>query len=229
MKDRPMALILNKNRNFFGPTASAAFYQQALELLPDSLCLIDPSGCILAINEAWRRFGRQNGNPDLVRSGIGANYLEVCRQSATRESAARETLIGLNAILDNQVDRFILDYTCHAPDEQRWFRLIATPLRIPFGGVVIIHNDVTDLKEALLESDEHLRHYLAMQNTLDSISRLVPICGQCGQIRTDEEIMRRLREQTDKTNGPEWRLDLCPDCRDSLCLDCRDGADGDKK
>ncbi len=48
-----------------------------LNALPAHVALLDASGMIVSVNEAWNRSGSENVMQGL-ESGIGVNYLEVC-------------------------------------------------------------------------------------------------------------------------------------------------------
>jgi len=51
--------------------------QQTLDSLSAHIAILDESGEIVAVNEAWRTFARANGgDPERVSEGV--NYLEVC-------------------------------------------------------------------------------------------------------------------------------------------------------
>jgi len=41
------------------------------DFLPCSMALLDESGCILAVNAAWRRFGRENNADEATAAGAG--------------------------------------------------------------------------------------------------------------------------------------------------------------
>ncbi len=70
-----------------------------LDSLPAHIALIDGSGRIVAVNEAWRRFARENGLR-AEGAGVGADYIEVCR-TATGPSAEGAHLVaeGLRELL----------------------------------------------------------------------------------------------------------------------------------
>jgi PAS domain S-box-containing protein len=122
-----------------------------LDALPEHVALLDADGTIVAVNEAWRRFGAANG---LLRPGdcLGDNYLAVCDRAAAEgkgDEAQDAAGIGaaLRAVLAGERKRFAIDYSCHAPDEQRWFRCIAAPAtRVGRRGAVIMHVDITEAK-----------------------------------------------------------------------------------
>ena len=112
-----------------------------LDALPAMTVIVDHRGDVVAANEAWRRFGRENGARPPVAEGVGQNYFEICRAAAlvgcppgTRAAA------GITRVLRRELPIFTLDYACHGEDEQRWFMLTVTPLE---NGAVIAHTDIT--------------------------------------------------------------------------------------
>jgi PAS domain-containing protein len=59
----------------------ASLHAAILDSMPVHVALVDAKGWIIAVNEAWRRFGRQNGitHPSAC---VGRNYLTVCNEAA---------------------------------------------------------------------------------------------------------------------------------------------------
>jgi diguanylate cyclase (GGDEF)-like protein/PAS domain S-box-containing protein len=122
--------------------------QQVLDAMPEQIAVLGRYGTILMVNEAWQRFGRENGNPEPM--GFGVNYLEVCRRASMHrgENAeqARRVLAGLRTVLDGTCESFQEEYACHSPGERRWFVVTATPLTASPGGALVTHVDVTARK-----------------------------------------------------------------------------------
>jgi signal transduction histidine kinase len=91
----------------------------------------------------------------------GANYLEVCGRAIKEgDEYAERALFGLESVLKNEAETFSMEYPCSSPDEERWFILKVVPLRLPEGGCVISHTDITAWKEAergLQDSQRALR------------------------------------------------------------------------
>ena len=132
-----------------------------LNALPAHIALVDVTGCILAVNESWRRFAIAN----VLESsafGVGDNYLVVCdRAQGDCSQEAHATAQGIRRVLSGELPHFTIEYPCHAPHERRWFRLMATPLRADGShGAVIMHVDVTErmqTQEALQKSEREQR------------------------------------------------------------------------
>lgn len=123
--------------------------QAILDSLTANIAVLNPAGTIIAVNEAWRRFAQDNCPPgSLVRTEVGANYLEVCRKATGAfAEEAPEALAGILAVLHGSLPHFTLEYPCHSPMEDRWFLMSATPL--PAGeGAVVAHLDITKRKQA---------------------------------------------------------------------------------
>ena len=114
-----------------------------LDALTDEICVIDSSGNIVAVNEAWTRFAAERGATP-ASTGIGQNYLDVTRTAAEAgmEDAAR-VLDGVMSVLRGQTEQFSMEYECSGKSlERSWFLLTVTALaRLP--GALISHSEVT--------------------------------------------------------------------------------------
>jgi two-component system CheB/CheR fusion protein len=117
--------------------------QAVLDSLPEHVAVLDASGRITMVNQAWRAFAQSNGDHDLARTGPGTNYLQVCTGSAPRDAAAQRAYDGLADVLAGRADRFSLRYPCHSPTEQRWFLMHAARMPGKNLGAVVSHVNIT--------------------------------------------------------------------------------------
>ena len=99
------------------------------------VALIDQSGVIVSVNDAWAAFGAANGaDPD--RIGVGVSYLDVC-DAASDDRYAREVASALRTALDGDLPapaRVALP--CHAPGTSRWFDVLVSS-RFDDGGACV--------------------------------------------------------------------------------------------
>ena len=60
--------------------SSTKFFQETLSSLPINLAILNEQGVIVAVNDAWRRFGMVSQYED-PNCGVGRNYLKVCQEA----------------------------------------------------------------------------------------------------------------------------------------------------
>jgi PAS domain S-box-containing protein len=129
--------------------ASEAFLQATLDALSAHIAILDESGEIVAVNEAWRTFGRQN-DFTLENNGIGSSYLQVVDQAQGEWSdEAPAVAQAIRAIMAGEIDEAHIEYPCHSPTEKRWFMTHITGFaKSGQAHVVIAHENVTARKLA---------------------------------------------------------------------------------
>ncbi len=129
---------------------SLAFSAAVLDSLGEHIAVLDGRGVIVAVNEAWRRFGRANGGNAAVVDAVGIDYLAICDASIGTPlgDEADETLAGIRAVLDGRTETFHLEYPCHSPTKQHWFRVSVVPMRGLLRGAVVSHTNITERKRA---------------------------------------------------------------------------------
>jgi PAS domain S-box-containing protein len=112
-----------------------------LDAMPANTAILNAAGSVVAVSESWRQFALSNGYKDPAL-GLGRNYLEICR--ATDDEVAAKTEKGIAQILAARRSGIELEYPCHAPDKQRWFRLQAAPIAFKRElGALVMHTDIT--------------------------------------------------------------------------------------
>ena len=138
---------------------SEALNQAVLGSLAATIAVLDRDGNIIAVNDAWKRFARENDGA-AVADSVGVNYLQVCRDAPESRDGGSAALNGIQAVLNGTRHNFELEYPCHSPSEKRWFLMSVTPLLGERGGAVVTHTDITARKRnewALQESEERFR------------------------------------------------------------------------
>jgi PAS domain S-box-containing protein len=137
--------------------SSRDFTQALLDALELHAAIVNRGGEILATNLAWEQFADENGGEQV---GVGSNYLLVtAKAAADGDEVAGQCLAGLQAVFGGSSSYFSLEYPCHSPTEQRWFRLEVRPLAEQ-EAFFVSHTNITRRKlseAAHLESDNRLR------------------------------------------------------------------------
>jgi hypothetical protein len=125
--------------------SSDSLSQAILNSIQSRIAVVDPDGMIRVVNEAWTRFAIENGDPDLLYTGVGINYLEVTRHSAENgDSGATKVLAGMMQVLQGESDLYEHRYPCHSATEERWYLMRVTPLKASAPrGIVVSHIDIT--------------------------------------------------------------------------------------
>ncbi len=127
----------------FWRSLSPALVERLIAEMPYSIAALDQRGVIIATNEAWRRFARENGAPGLADTSIGQDYLETCRRATGPfAEGASEAMLGIQAVLDGSRPLFTQEYPCPSPAQQRWFLLHVTPLPAKQRGAIISHIEI---------------------------------------------------------------------------------------
>jgi PAS domain S-box-containing protein len=151
---------------------SEAVSGSILASLVGHLAIVDRSGVIVRVNDAWDRFARENDSQSSAAVSVGADYLDVCRRSAERgDEIAQAALEGIEAVLAGRRGEFVLEYPCHAPSKERWFEMRVSSLKRPEGGAAIFHADVSYRKQAELEMGR-LRRELAHMSRVSMMGEL---------------------------------------------------------
>jgi PAS domain S-box-containing protein len=139
---------------------SVDFLASVFDALPEHVAVIDQRGVIVAVNESWRRFARENGAAEPAGSRLGVNYLGICAhldEDLPHEEAAT-VRAGILDVLEGRRDTLTIEYPCHSPTEQRWFRVTVVPLRGVFEGAIVSHHNITELR--LAENENRRREQL---------------------------------------------------------------------
>ena len=171
-----------------------------LDSLLSPVAVLNSNGDILTVNEAWNRFARANGDPTLAHTGVGVNYLDVCRVSVESGCEdARLAFEGLRDVLRGRLPEFELEYECSAPGgSERWFLMRVAPLLSENGGAVVWHIDISRRRlaeVALRASEEEFRTLVenvdAVVFRLDPDLRPITVAGSVGRIsgRSPEELI----------------------------------------
>ena len=142
-----------KDHEHLRDAARGAYSQAVVDAIRAHIAVIDSHGQIVAVNRAWVAFATANGAADLSSTGIGANYLQVLRDAMDADHALRNAYEGIMAVLQGQRESYSIEYPCHTPTADRWFRMEVRALRLESGGALLAHHDITDLYTTQMERE----------------------------------------------------------------------------
>lgn len=122
-----------------------SFLRAAVDTIPFSVAILDDSGKIHLTNRKWRKFAQANGMPEHY-STLEKDYLQITRDADDEYSDQAEE--GLLAVLSGEQSVFELEYPCHGPEKNRWFRLYAAGFSIDKDRyATVAHIDITERRE----------------------------------------------------------------------------------
>jgi PAS domain S-box-containing protein len=130
-----------------------------LDALPAFIAVLDRSGHIVSVNRAWAEAG-----PETTFLGqgciVGDNYIDHCGRGETADPRADTVMDGLRRLLSEGGPPVSAEYVTN---NQHWFRCLAAPMPAgPFGGTVLMHIDVTEIKSM----EAALRKLVGQKSTL---------------------------------------------------------------
>ena len=89
---------------------SEAFTIDVMDSLLLTIAVLDSNGVIVAVNEVWRHFARENCGSTAIEYGVGENYLNACKITDGRDDeGAKAAYIGLSAVLQGEQDYFSME------------------------------------------------------------------------------------------------------------------------
>lgn len=119
-----------------------------LNSLSAHIAVIDEQGVVLAVNEAWRKFARENRALSSATVEPGSPYLAIVERAALAgETTAQAALAGIRQVLSGEKAQFELEYPCDSPTETRRFLMLVTALQ-GGRGAVLAHENITKRTQA---------------------------------------------------------------------------------
>jgi diguanylate cyclase (GGDEF)-like protein len=119
-----------------------------LDAIPGATAVVAIDGTIVAVNREWRAHAELNGGSPGT-TGVGVNYLAVCRHSAAAGCYDASVVVdGLQAVLGGASVECDFEYPCPTSTANRWFQLRITQLAGSTKGALISHLDISRRKVA---------------------------------------------------------------------------------
>ena len=148
------------------------------------IALLDEHGVIRSVNASWKSFAAANG----LRShdfGVGLSYPGLCDDIADGSvDDVRQVATDIRAVLEGRVAEASIEYPCHSPTEERWYRMSVKPWRAPgqagaMRGAIVMHLDISERKRG------------EMAALVDRTDAFVLVFDACGRLETVNPAFRR--------------------------------------
>ena len=179
------------------------FARGVLDSMPSQIAVINHEGVIVDVNQAWRKFSLENspqtGQP-APHTDVGTNYLNICGASGVEDShEPSQASEGIRAVIDGRLQTFSLEYPCHSPLEQRWFRMTVTPYTTQKNGAVVAHHNITESK---LASEQLRRTEALFRESIDTLDAAFVIYDPDDRLVWCNKVFRNIQ-----SNG-QWGLQV---------------------
>ena len=206
---------------------SERFARTTIDTVPETICVLDKAGVIIAVNQAWRDFYDANyDDPQSINYAVGTNYLQVCESAAGSDATEAPRMAqGLAAVLAGERDLFSVEYPCDSPTEKRFF--FARVKRFPgdSGHVLVAHGNITERKMIELELARmahtdvltglnNRRNYMQLSET--ELSRTARHGGALSVLMLDIDHFKRVNDTHGHQVGDTVIQMLATVCREQL-------------
>lgn len=96
--------------------------QAALNHITPRTAVLDETGLIVLVNDAWRLYASTTNLSGKNVSCEGINYLDVCNNTRGNESEhASRMYSGIKSVMQGKKSEYALKYPCHSILQKQWF------------------------------------------------------------------------------------------------------------
>ncbi|GAB2838239.1 PAS domain-containing sensor histidine kinase [Ferruginibacter profundus] len=191
---------------------SEVFNKSILTSISSHIAVVEQGGAIISVNKAWEDFSDKQGACLLERTGVGSNYIEVCKRSiGNGEMLAAKALDGFYKVMNGEQPVFEMEYPCDLQNKKHWFLLRITKFADNSPKVVMMHIDITARVEAAASMHLALERYdMLAKATSDTIWDW-DIANH--RIRYNDGITQMFGYETDEIANLEdwWKKNIHPD------------------
>jgi signal transduction histidine kinase len=152
--------------------------ETVLDALYEHIAIINLSGKIIFVNQAWKNFAQANAYPD-PNYGLNENYFNTIKGT--------EIEAGIRSVLNGNLSHYSYEYPCHLPTEERWFWLYVTPLinhTTQIIGAITSHINMTQRKLAELQVEALQKQLLQTERNKVLIETAGAVAHEINQLLT---------------------------------------------
>lgn len=139
---------------------TAWFHQSIIDALASQVAVIDATGKVVAVNEAWRRAAQDTEGP-IAACHLGVDFLKTCRIVSENEAEEGSRLaVGIRDVLEGRQNVFSLEYLAPSAGRKRWYGVRATRFEDgPCKWAVIEQEEITRRRLADLALERSRANY----------------------------------------------------------------------
>lgn len=138
------------------------FIRSVINSLTAHIAVLDKSGTIVMVNDAWRRFAVENGG-DPNKMSENANYITACQNMGQDDYLSFQK--NMQGVIDGTTEEFKTEYLCESTEGRVFhFLMRAVPLQNESGGAVVAHYDISERKRMELELQLSEKQYRSLFN-----------------------------------------------------------------
>lgn len=180
---------------------SELLFASAFDALSARAAIIDEDGFIVAVNDAWRRFGQQNG-ACTWSIGEGANYVQVCDSARGKEAeGAPEAGEMIRELLAGRREELRWEYPCQSPSGELWLVMHGTRFHVGHRvRVLLVHEIVSERQTAEADRGQsHQRFRPIVAQDVTEVQRAEKLASDAVQrLRTASEALKRQARERKK-------------------------------
>lgn len=159
---------------------SETFNKTVLNALNSHIAVINSEGVIVAVNDAWIKFGLENytsgedNNTIHKKIGIGSNYFDACEMSYLQgDLIAKDILKGVKSVMFDGVQMFSTEYPFIKENITKWFAMRVLKLDSKEPMVVVAILDITERKLSEIERLKITQDLILRNKDLEQFSYIV--------------------------------------------------------
>lgn len=153
-------VITEQKENEYALLESEALNRSVLKSLQTNIAILDESGKIVRVNENWDKFSLENGQADLLKTSVGANYFEILEKAISEgDQYAVEIKNAIHKVMNDELEFYEMEYPCHSPEKERWYLAHISKFENDITRLIISHFDISPRKhqeEVLRKSEARL-------------------------------------------------------------------------
>jgi signal transduction histidine kinase/integral membrane sensor domain MASE1 len=151
--------------------ASESMKSAILASLTTRVAVLDRTGRIIAVNEAWTRHACEPAL-DVAAAGVGASYLDSWRLAAREGNLQASAVVaGIEDVLVGACASFSIEYPSPSAAGDQWWAMSVVPLNRSEGGAVVSLAEVTERRLAEMDA-QRMRRELAHFTRVSTMGEL---------------------------------------------------------